>query len=135
VVQVEGAAQTWHVTDMDGKIVEVHVPSQSIVDIQTSQEERPGASGTAGPVTGTVRANGGGGGYAHKPREGPDASGASDRTRNLCQRPPDWGTGHTHCSPITGQRLVTSACTGRNGLKAERPESVRDVRAGVYKSV
>ena len=56
VVHVEGAEQTWHVTDMHGKIVEVKVPSQSIVDIQTSQEERSGASGTSGQVTGTVRA-------------------------------------------------------------------------------
>ena len=56
VVHVEGAKQTWHVTDMDGKIVEVEVPSQSVVDIQTSQEERPGASGTSGQDTGTVLA-------------------------------------------------------------------------------
>jgi len=56
VVHVEGAKQTWHVTDMDGKIVEVEVPSQSIVDIQTSKEERPGASNTLGQVTGTVLA-------------------------------------------------------------------------------
>ena len=35
---------------------EVKVPSQSIVDIQTSQEERPGASGTSGQKTGTVLA-------------------------------------------------------------------------------
>ena len=56
VVNVEGAKQTWHVTDMDGKIVEVEVPSQSIVDIQTSKEERPGASNTSGQVTGTVLA-------------------------------------------------------------------------------
>jgi hypothetical protein len=56
VVHVEGAKQTWHVTDMDGKIVEVDVPSQSIVDIQTSKEERPGASGPSGQVTGTVLA-------------------------------------------------------------------------------
>jgi len=56
VVHVEGAEQTWHVTDRDGKIVEVHVPSQSIIDIQTSQAERPGASGASGQVTGTVLA-------------------------------------------------------------------------------
>ena len=56
VVHVEGAKQTWHVTDMDGKIVEVEVPSQSIVDIQTSKEERPGASNTSGQVKGTVPA-------------------------------------------------------------------------------
>ena len=56
VVHVEGAKQTRHVTDMDGKIVEVDVPSQSIVDIQTSKAEQPGASGTSGPVTGTVLA-------------------------------------------------------------------------------
>ena len=56
VVHVEGAKQTWHVTDRHGKIVEVEVPSQSIVDIQTSREERPDASGTAGQVTGTVHA-------------------------------------------------------------------------------
>src|SRR5262245_3602661 len=56
VLQVEGAMQTWHVTDRDGKTVEVDVPSQAMVDIQTSQEERPSASGTSRPVTGTVRA-------------------------------------------------------------------------------
>jgi hypothetical protein len=56
VVHVEGATQTWRVTDKDGKIVEVHVPAQSLIDIQTSQEERPGASGTAEPVRGTVPA-------------------------------------------------------------------------------
>ena len=56
VVHIEGATQTWRVTDKDGKIVEVHVPAQSLIDIQTSQEERPGASGTAEPVRGTVPA-------------------------------------------------------------------------------
>jgi len=56
VVHVEGAKQTWHVTDMNGKIVEVDVPSQSIVDIKTSQAERPGASGPSGQGTGTVLA-------------------------------------------------------------------------------
>src|SRR2546427_11775826 len=56
VVHVEGAKQTWHVTDMDGKIVEAEVPSQSVVNIQTSQEERPGASGTSGQSTGTALA-------------------------------------------------------------------------------
>ena len=56
VVHVEGAAQIWHVTDKDGKIVEVHVPAHSLIDIQTSQEERPGASGTSGQGTGTVLA-------------------------------------------------------------------------------
>ena len=56
VVHVEGAAQTWHVTDRDGKIVEVQVPSRSIIDIQTRQEERPGVSGTSGQGTGTVLA-------------------------------------------------------------------------------
>ena len=50
VVHVEGAKQTWHVTDKDGKIVEVQVPSRSIIDIQTSKEERPGVSG---PLHGT----------------------------------------------------------------------------------
>ena len=56
VVHVEGAKQTWHVTDKDGKIVEVHVPAQSLIDIQTSQEERPGASGTSAQVRGPVPA-------------------------------------------------------------------------------
>ena len=56
VVHVEGAAQTWHVTDRDGKIVEVQVPSRSIIDIQTRKEERPSASGTSGQGTGTVLA-------------------------------------------------------------------------------
>jgi hypothetical protein len=56
VVEVEGAAQTWRVTDRDGKIVEVHVPSQSVIDIETTQEEPPGTSGTSGQGRGTVRA-------------------------------------------------------------------------------
>jgi hypothetical protein len=56
VLNVEGAEQTWHVTDKDGKIVKVEVPSRSIIDIQTSKEEQPGASGTSGQGVGTVRA-------------------------------------------------------------------------------
>src|SRR5262249_32950116 len=56
VVHVEGVADTWHVTDKDGKIVEVHVPAQSIIDIQTSKEERPGASGPSGQGPGTILA-------------------------------------------------------------------------------
>jgi hypothetical protein len=34
----------------------VHVPAHSLIDIQTSQEERPGASGTSGQGTGMVLA-------------------------------------------------------------------------------
>ena len=56
VVHIEGVPDTWRVTDKDGKIVEVHVPAQSLIDIQTSQEAQPGASGTAGQVRGTVSA-------------------------------------------------------------------------------
>src|SRR5262245_7687747 len=56
VVHIEGVADTWRVTDKDGKIVEVHVPARSIIDIQTSKEEQPGASGTSGQGAGTVRA-------------------------------------------------------------------------------
>ena len=56
VLNVEGAEQTWHVTDKDGKIVKVEVPSRSSIDIQTTKEERPGASGTSGQGAGTVRA-------------------------------------------------------------------------------
>ena len=56
MVHVEGVPDTWHVTDKDGKIVEVHVPAHSLIDIQTSQEERPSASGTSGQGTGTVLA-------------------------------------------------------------------------------
>jgi hypothetical protein len=56
VVHIEGVQDTWRVTDKDGKIVEVHVPAQSLINIQTSQEERPGASGTAEQVRGTVPA-------------------------------------------------------------------------------
>jgi hypothetical protein len=56
VVNIKGAAETWRVTDWDGKIVEVQVPSQSIVNIQTSKEEQPGASGTSGQGIGTVLA-------------------------------------------------------------------------------
>src|SRR5262244_4538800 len=54
VVHIEGVADTWRVTDKDGKIVEVHVPAHSVIDIQTSKEERPGTSGTSGQGTGTV---------------------------------------------------------------------------------
>ena len=56
VVHVEGAKQTWHVTDRHGKIVEVEVPSHSLVDIQASQEAQPGTSGPAGQGRGTVQA-------------------------------------------------------------------------------
>jgi len=56
VVHIEGVSDIWHVTDKDGKIVEVHVPAQSLIDIQTSKEERPGASGIAGQGPGTVLA-------------------------------------------------------------------------------
>ena len=56
VVHIEGVSDIWHVTDKDGKIVEVRVPAQSLIDIQTSQEGRPGASGIAGQGTGTVLA-------------------------------------------------------------------------------
>ena len=56
VVHIKGATETWHVTDWDSKIVEVQVPSQSIIDIQTGKEERPGASGTTGQGAGTVQA-------------------------------------------------------------------------------
>ena len=56
VVHIEGVQDTWRVTDKDGKIVEVHVPAQSMINIQTRKEERPGASGTSGQGTGTVLA-------------------------------------------------------------------------------
>src|SRR5215510_14482511 len=56
VVHIEGVSDIWHVTDKDGKIVEVRVPAQSLIDIQTSQEWRSGASGIAGQGTGTVLA-------------------------------------------------------------------------------
>ena len=56
VVHIEGVQDTWRVTDKDGKIVEVHVPAQSLIDIQTSQEAQPGTSGPAGQERGTVRA-------------------------------------------------------------------------------
>ena len=56
VVHIEGVPDTWHVTDKDGKIVEVHVPAQSLIDIQIRQEGRPGASSTAGQERGTVLA-------------------------------------------------------------------------------
>jgi hypothetical protein len=56
VVHIEGVPDTWRVTDKDGKIVEVHVPAQSLIDIQTSKEERPGASGPSEQVRGTVPA-------------------------------------------------------------------------------
>jgi hypothetical protein len=56
VLNIEGATHTWHVTDKDGKSVEVEVPSQSVIDIEITQEQRPSASGPAGPVPGTVQA-------------------------------------------------------------------------------
>ena len=55
VVHIEGVQDTWRVTDKDGKIVEVHVPAQSLINIQTSQEERPGASGTSNRCEGRSR--------------------------------------------------------------------------------
>jgi hypothetical protein len=45
VVHIEGVQNIWRVTDKDGKIVEVHVPAQSLID-----------SGTSEPVRGTVPA-------------------------------------------------------------------------------
>src|SRR5262249_59501567 len=56
VVHIEGVQDTWRVTDKDGKIVEVHVPAQSLIDIQTTKEGRHGASGTARQGRGTVLA-------------------------------------------------------------------------------
>jgi hypothetical protein len=56
MVHIEGVPDTWRVPDKDGKIVEVHVPAQSMIDIQTTKEERPGASGPSDPVRGTVPA-------------------------------------------------------------------------------
>src|SRR5215471_19587713 len=56
VVHVEGVPDTWRVTDKDGTIVEVHVPAQSLIDIQTSPEAQPGASGPSVQERGTVRA-------------------------------------------------------------------------------
>ena len=56
VVHIEGVQDTWRVTDKDGKIVEVHVPAQSLIDIQTRPEAPPGTSGPAGQGRGTVRA-------------------------------------------------------------------------------
>ena len=56
VVHVEGVPDIWRVTDMHGKIVEVHVPAQSLIDIQTSQEAQPGARSPSGQERGTVRA-------------------------------------------------------------------------------
>jgi len=56
VVHVEGAPDTWHVRDKDGKIVEVHVPARSLIDIQMGTAEPPGASGTVGQARGTLRA-------------------------------------------------------------------------------
>src|SRR5215475_7344136 len=56
VVHVEGVSDTWHVTDKDGKIVEVHIPTHALIDIQTSQEKRPGASDPSEQVRKTVLA-------------------------------------------------------------------------------
>src|SRR5215472_577033 len=56
VVHVEGVPDTWHVTDKDGKIVEVHVPARSLIDIQIGTAAPPGTSGTAGQARGTLRA-------------------------------------------------------------------------------
>ena len=56
VVHIEGVSDTWHVTDKDGKSVEVHVPAQSLIDIQTSKEAQPSTSGPAVQERGTVRA-------------------------------------------------------------------------------
>jgi hypothetical protein len=56
VIHIEGVQDTWRVRDKDGQIVEVHVPAQSVIDIQTRPEEQPEASGTAGQGRGTVPA-------------------------------------------------------------------------------
>jgi len=56
VVHIEGVPDTWHVTDKDGTIIEVHVPATSLIDIQTSQAGRPGASGTSAQGRGEVLA-------------------------------------------------------------------------------
>jgi hypothetical protein len=40
VVLVEGATKTFQVRDMDGKMVEVEIPSQSSQDIKTSRSDR-----------------------------------------------------------------------------------------------
>ena len=56
VVHIEGVPDTWRVTDKDGKIVEVHVPAQSLIDIQTSKEAQPGTSGPSGQGRGTLQA-------------------------------------------------------------------------------
>src|SRR6266446_5010011 len=68
--------------------------------------------------------NGGGSGHAHKPREGADASGASDRTRHPCQRPTDWGTGHAHCPPITVRRLSTNSKMAKRWFTPVRNEAI-----------
>ncbi len=41
VVHIEGVPDTWHVTDKDGKIVEVHVPAQGqVIELETSAKDR-----------------------------------------------------------------------------------------------
>jgi hypothetical protein len=75
VVHIQGATDTWHVTDKDGQIVEVQVPSQSTIDIQTTQEERPRGQRPRGPAArNNSTCHGGGRGYAHQTREGADAN-------------------------------------------------------------
>ena len=79
MVHVEGVPDTWHVTDKDA-IVEVHVPAHSLIDIQTSQEERLAPAGTSGQgqtVLATVVA------VDTLTKGKVQTQGASDRTRNF----------------------------------------------------
>jgi len=113
----EGAKQTWHVTYMHGKIVGWK-SSQSIVDIRPVRRSGPVQAAPRDRVQGRA-CNGGGSGHAHKPREGADASGASDRTRHPCQ---DRRIGNRSRSlaPITVCRLSTSS---KNDQKMVTPSA------------
>jgi len=56
VVTVEGAATTYHVTDMGGRQLMVAVPSQSVSDIRTNTRDSASLSSQAGQTAGTIQA-------------------------------------------------------------------------------
>jgi hypothetical protein len=56
VVRVEGATKTFQVQDMDGRLVEVELPSQSLVDIRTNKRGQTSISGASASTAGTIPA-------------------------------------------------------------------------------
>ena len=56
VVRVEGATKTFQVQDRDGRMVEVELPAQSLVDIRTSPGGQMSARGATTSAAGTIPA-------------------------------------------------------------------------------